>query len=73
MPCDRRDARIPVPKNWHRHVRSAVLHVIPLAQFSAAHTPGWAVNTINTRIRFRPKLIGSNRKSRCRGRRLGTY
>ena len=27
---DRRGPRIPVPKGWHRHVRSAVLHVISI-------------------------------------------
>ena len=41
---DRRRPPIPLPKGWQRHVRSAVLHVISLAQFAVAHTRGWAVN-----------------------------
>ena len=53
MRLDRRGPRIPLPKGWQRHVRSAVLHAISLAQFAAAYTRGWAVNSINTRIRLK--------------------
>ena len=53
MPQDRRGPRIPLPQGWHRHVRSAVLHVISLAQFAVSHPGGWAVNSINARIRLR--------------------
>ena len=56
MPHDRRGPRIPLPKSWHRHVRSAVVHVISLAQFSAAHTRGWAVNSVNARIRLKAEV-----------------
>lgn len=45
--------RIPLPKSWTTHVRSAVLHVISLAQFAAAYTRGWAANSINARMRLR--------------------
>ena len=50
---DRRGPAIPLPKGWHRHVRSAVLHVLSLAQFAVAYTTGWAVNSINARIRLK--------------------
>ncbi len=56
MPLDRRGPRILLPRGWHRHVRSAVLHVISLAQFSAAHTRGWVVNSINIRIRLKAEV-----------------
>ena len=50
------EPRIPLPKGWNRHVRSAVLHVISLAQFAVAYTRGWtgdghdAVNIVNVVI-----------------------
>ena len=36
---------IPLPAGWSRHARSAMLHVISLAQFARAYTRGWAVNS----------------------------
>ena len=37
-------------------VKSAVLHVISLAQFALAHTRGWAANCPNARIRLKAEL-----------------
>ncbi len=45
--------QIPLPRHWNRCVKSAVLHVISLSQFSMAYTRGWAANSINARIRLR--------------------
>ena len=53
MPHDHRGPSVRLPRNWHRHVRSSVLHVISLAQFVVVHTRGWAVNSINARIRLK--------------------
>ena len=36
---------IPLPRGWPQCVKSAMLHVISLAQFALAHTRGWAVNS----------------------------
>ena len=44
---------IPLPKGWQRHVRSAVLHVISLAQYAAVYTRGWAVDSMNGRVRLK--------------------
>ena len=33
-----RAPRIPLPKGWTHHVRSAVVHVISLAQYAAVYT-----------------------------------
>ena len=43
---------IPLPKDWHRHVRSAILHVISLAQFATVYTRGWAADSMNGRVRL---------------------
>ena len=44
---------IPMPKGWQRHVRSAVLHVISLAQYATVYTRSWAVNSMNGRVRLK--------------------
>jgi hypothetical protein len=47
---------VPLPTHWHRHVRSAVLHVIALARLAAAEVRGWAVNSPVTRLRLAAQL-----------------
>ena len=42
---------IPLPKNWTGHVKSAMLHVIALAQYAITYSRGWAADSINTRVR----------------------
>ena len=34
---------ISLPRGWPRRVKSAMLHVISLAQFALAYTRGWCV------------------------------
>ena len=41
---------LPLPKRWPTFVKSALLHVISLAQFAMAYTQGWAANSPNSRI-----------------------
>ena len=38
----RSSIRVPLPKDWPRIIRSAVIHTISLAQFSLTHTRSWA-------------------------------
>ena len=45
--------RIPLPRGWPHSVKSAMLHVISLAQFGMAYTPGWAVSTPIARMRLK--------------------
>jgi hypothetical protein len=49
---------IPLPKAWNQHVRSAVLHVVALGQYATAYTRGWAVDSINPRVRQQTELDG---------------
>ena len=44
---------IPLPADWSQHARSAMLHVISLAQFAVAYTRGWAVNSQVARVRLK--------------------
>ena len=48
-----KNSQIPLPKSWPINVRTAILHVISLAQFATARTRSWAANSINSRIRLR--------------------
>ena len=47
----KRKKSIPLPKQWPLRVKSALPHVISLAQFATAYTRGWAANSVNARIR----------------------
>ena len=42
---------IPLPSGWARNVKSAVLHVISLAQYAIVSAHGWAANALNPRAR----------------------
>ncbi len=56
MPAKPSLPAIPLPRDWPSRVKSAILHVISLAQFTAAYTRGWAANSVNTRIRLKAEL-----------------
>ena len=53
MPRSKKAPQIPLPKSWKRHVRSAMLHVIALAQYAAVYTRSWAVDSMNGRVRLK--------------------
>jgi hypothetical protein len=55
--------RILLPKSWTKHVRSGVLHVISLAQFTTAYTRGWAANSTTVASGSEPNWIGRTRTS----------
>ncbi len=42
---------IALPKSWTKHVRTAMLHVVSLAQYATAYTRSWAADNINGRLR----------------------
>lgn len=54
--------KIHLPKGWPDTVKSAMLHIISLAQFGMAYTHGWAANSINSRIR-KPSVNGLSNRS----------
>jgi transposase InsO family protein len=45
--------KVPLPKDWNKHVRSAILHVFSLAQYAVAYTRSWAANSPNARVRLK--------------------
>ena len=44
---------IDLPQSWPERVKSAVLHVIALAQYAMTCTRGWAVNSPIARLRIK--------------------
>ena len=56
MTAKRPSPEIPLPRGWPSRVKSAILHVISLAQFTLAYTRGWAANSPNSRIRLKAEL-----------------
>ena len=51
--CDRSLPDVPLPSGWASNVKSAVLHVISLAQHAMVTARGWAANSLNARVRLR--------------------
>ncbi len=46
-------SRIPLPKSWKTHVRSALLCVISLAQYATVYIRSWAAGSLHARVRLK--------------------
>jgi hypothetical protein len=46
-------AKIQLPKAWPSYVRSAMLHVVSLAQYATVYTRSWAADSPNARVRLK--------------------
>ena len=53
MSTNQETPKIPLPKGWKQHVRSAVLHVISLAQYATIYTRSWAADSANSCLRLK--------------------
>jgi transposase InsO family protein len=45
--------KLVLPGSWSRGVRSALLHVVSLAQYAAVYTRSWAAESRNARVRLK--------------------
>ena len=45
--------KVNLPKSWPAVVRSAMLHIVSLAQYAAIYSRSWAANSTNARVRLR--------------------
>ena len=43
---------IRLPKSWKPRVRSAMLHIVSLAQYAVVYARSWAVDSTNQRVRL---------------------
>ena len=47
---------VTLPRGWPRHIRSAAVHAISLAEFALTTALGWAAQSLNPRLRLRAEL-----------------
>ena len=50
--------KLVLPTSWPRSVRSALVHVVALAQYAAVYTRSWAAESRNARVRLRATVDG---------------
>jgi transposase InsO family protein len=62
MSTNQETPKIPLPRGWKQHVRSAVLHVISLAQYATVYTRSWAADSTNSRLRLKAELDRANQE-----------
>ena len=48
--------QIPLPKAWSTQIKSAVVHVIALAQYALIYSRSWAADGSNQRVRLRAEF-----------------
>ena len=53
MPSKNKQPQIPLPKSWGTHVKSAILHVVALAQYALTYSHSWAADSSNQRVRLK--------------------
>ena len=53
MPSKSKQPQIPLPKSWGTHVKTAILHVVALAQYALTYSRSWAVDSTNQRVRLK--------------------
>ncbi len=52
----------PLRRGWALNVKSAMLHVIALAQYALTHTRGWAATSPGNQVRFRSEIERLNQQ-----------
>ena len=53
MPSKNKQPQIPLPKSWGTHVKTAILHVVALAQYALTYSRSWAADSSNQRVRLK--------------------
>jgi putative transposase len=51
-PCKTKP-EVPLPRDWPKTVKNAMLHVIGLARYATAYTRGWAADSPSARVRLK--------------------
>jgi hypothetical protein len=62
MSTSQQTPTIPLPKSWTKQIRSAVLHVISLAQYAAVYARAWAADSTNARVRLTAERDRANQE-----------
>ena len=56
MAAKRARSRVPLPRGWRSHLKSAAIHAISLARFSILHARGAAANHVQRRVRLAARV-----------------
>ncbi len=70
MPKNGKTPQIPLPRGWNQKVRSAVLHVLSLAQYTAVYTRSWAADSANQRVRLKADLDRADQENALLGEEM---
>ena len=70
MPKNGKTPKIPLPRGWNQKVRSAVLHVLSLAQYTAVYTRSWAADSANQRVRLKADLDRAGQENALLGEEM---
>ena len=70
MPKNGKTPKIPLPRGWNQKVRSAVLHVLSLAQYTAVYTRSWAADSANQRVRLKADLDRADQENALLGEEM---
>ena len=70
MSKNRKTPKIPLPSGWNQKVRSAVLHVRSLAQYTAVYTRSWAADSANQRVRLKADLDRADQENALLGEEM---
>ena len=53
MPGKNKQPQIPLPKRWDTYVKSGILHIMALAQYTLTYSRSWAADSSNQRVRLK--------------------
>ena len=62
--CDQLLSDVRLPSGWTKNVKSAILHVLSLAQFALTYTRGWATDALSPHARQGDLLPGPNKHAK---------
>ena len=61
---------IPLPKGWGTYVKSAILHMIALAQYALTYSRSWAADSSNQRVRLKAECDRLEQEVALRGEEI---
>ena len=70
MPSKSKQPQIPLPKGWGVSVKSAILHVVALAQYALTYSRSWAADSSNQRVRLKAECDRLEQEVALRGEEI---
>src|ERR1017187_3328769 len=70
MPSKNKQPQMPLPKSWGTHVKSAILHVVALAQYALTYSRSWAADSSNQRVQLKAECDCLEQEVALRGEEI---